>query len=192
MQVGFVRQESMKIKQTGEVKKWLECHFRVPGIRPFKAKMTKNKNQEEGKNHPDFIIYHRANVNKGDSFRDVPIGSLWIGSKVIDGVEKSFMTGKVWLGLEEVSVAVWKAEERFEGEVLGYLYDIKLMRENRGNQDDYEDGYYQEQYQQPQANTNFAGGLDPMQQQGMAQGQQTQPPYDMPPEVDIDDDEIPF
>lgn len=127
MQIGFVRKESMTPKDS-EMVKWLECYFRIAGVRPFKAKMSPNKNKTEDK-HPDYIIYLRGNMDKGDSFRDIAIGSLWMGEKEIDGVLKKFMTGVIEIAFRKVSIAVWKAEPRFEGEVINYLYDIKTMED---------------------------------------------------------------
>jgi hypothetical protein len=151
----------MSVKDKGatesRVVKWLECSFRIGGIRPFSAKMTPNKRKEKA-NQPDFIIYLRANINKGDTFRDIAIGSLWLGEKVIDGVLKKFMTGTLEVAFKKVSIAVWKAEPRFEGETVNYLYDIKTMQDNQNNdqqqtyQDDYNNYNSQEaqSYQTPQ------------------------------------------
>jgi len=111
-----------------KVVKWLECHFRIAGIRPFSAKMTPNKRKEKP-NQPDYIIYLRVNINKGDSFRDIAIGSLWLGEKVIDGVNRKFMTGSLEVAFKKINIAVWKAEPRFDGEVINYLYDIKTMED---------------------------------------------------------------
>lgn len=157
MQIGFIKQESMSVKDKGaeesRVVKWLECSFRIAGIRSFSAKMTPNKRKEKP-NQPDYIIYLRANVNKGDTFRDIAIGSLWLGEKVIDGVNKKFMTGSLEVAFNKVSIAVWKAEPRFDGEVVNYLYDIKTMEDKRENDQAYQGGY-QEDYsnydQQPQS-----------------------------------------
>jgi len=158
MQIGFIKQESMSVKDKGatesKVVKWLECSFRIAGIRPFSAKFTPNKRKEKP-NQPDYIIYLRANVNKGDTFRDIAIGSLWLGEKVIDGVNKKFMTGSLEVAFTKVSIAVWKAEPRFDGEVVNYLYDIKTMEDKRDNNDQSYQGCYQDDYsnheQQPQS-----------------------------------------
>jgi len=77
--IGFVRQETMDLKnsENNEVRKasWLECHFRIAGLRPFKAKLAKNKKKEK-ENQPDYYFYLRGNINRGDTFRDIKIGSL--------------------------------------------------------------------------------------------------------------------
>ena len=162
MQIGFIRQESMSVKDNkdaeSKVVKWLECHFRIAGIRPFSAKMTPNKRKEKP-NQPDFIIYLRANVNKKDSFRDIAIGSLWLGEKVIDGVVKKFMTGSLEVAFTKVAIAVWKAEPRFDGEVINYLYDIKTMEDKReseqgyqNTQDEYSSYNQAPAYEQPNQN----------------------------------------
>jgi len=180
MQIGFIKQESMSVKdkdtKESKVIKWLECHFRIAGIRPFSAKMTPNKRKEKP-NQPDFIIYLRSNINKGDSFRDIAIGSLWLGEKVIDGVLKKFMTGTLEVAFTKVSIAVWKAEPRFDGEVVNYLYDIKTMQDTQDNNNQgYQDDYANSQ-QTP------ASYQAPQQQQS----------YQQPaPQKDEDGDEIPF
>lgn len=155
MQIGFIKQESISVKDKGatesKVVKWLECSFRIGGIRPFSAKMTPNKRKEKP-SQPDYIIYLRANVNKGDTFRDIAIGSLWLGEKVIDGVNKKFMTGSLEVAFKKVSIAVWKAEPRFEGEVINYLYDIKTMEDKRESSQSgpsYQDDYNKYSQQQP-------------------------------------------
>ena len=177
MQIGFIRQESMSVKDKNktesEVVKWLECYFRIAGLRPFSAKMTPNKRKEKP-NQPDFIIYLRANINKGDTFRDIAIGSLWLGEKVIDGVTKKFMTGSLEVAFTKVAIAVWKAEPRFDGEVVNYLYDIKTMEDKRGDNQGYQGGY-QDDY----------SGYEQQQPYSNDQNQQQYPPVQ-------DEDEIPF
>lgn len=144
-QIGFVKQEQTVFRKAGEVEKtvkWFECHFRVGGMRPFKAKMSKNKKKEADNNQPDFYIYLRANINKGDKFRDIRIGALWVKKKVFDGVEKTFMTGNVFMDFKEIPITVWKAEPRFEGEVIEYLYDISMMKDKpQETAADADDGY---------------------------------------------------
>lgn len=130
-QIGFVKQEQQTFRDKEKKEttvKWLECHFRVGGVRPFKAKMSPNKNKQN-ENEPDFYLYLRANINKGDRFRDMRIGALWLKTKAFDGVEKTFMTGNVFMDFKEIPIAVWRAEPRFEGEVIEYLYDISMMKE---------------------------------------------------------------
>ena len=148
-QIGFVKQEERTFKKAGEADKtvkWLECHFRVGGMRPFTAKMSKNKKKEDGSNQPDFYIYLRANVNKGDRFRDIRIGALWVKKKVFDGVEKTFMTGNIFMDVREIPITVWKAEPRFEGEVIEYLYDISMMKNKAKEESADEDGGYTVEY----------------------------------------------
>lgn len=135
MQIGFIRKEQMVIKENNinQTTNWFECYFRIAGIRPFSAKMTPNKNKTDSK-HPDYIIYLRGNVNKGDTFRDIPIGSLWLGEKFIDGQIKKFMTGSIEVAFNKVSIAVWKAEPKYENEEIKYLYDIKTMEDKRNQE----------------------------------------------------------
>ncbi len=134
MQIGFIRREQLKVKKaTGEeIVKWYECYFRIAGVRPFSAKLSPNKNKTEHK-QPDYIIYQRGNVNKGDTFRDIPIGSLWMGEKLIEGELKKFMTGTIEIAFRKISIAVWRAEQRYENEVIEYTYDIKTMEDKKQN-----------------------------------------------------------
>jgi len=149
-QIGFVKQESFAVKdrETGkeEIKKWLECHFRVGGMRPFSAKMVPNKNKDKD-TAPDFHIYLRANVNKGDKFRDIRVGALWLKKKMIDNVETTFMTGNIFMDFREIPIAVWKAKPRFEGDVVNYLYDISMMSDNRSDNAQDGDGGYSVSYE---------------------------------------------
>lgn len=172
MNIGFIDQQTFKPKKDEPAVKWLEVHFRMAGVRPFSAKLSKNKQKEENENAPDFHIYLRANVNRGDKFRDLRIGALWIKTKVIDDVEKTFMTGYVESPLfGKQAIAVWKAEPYYDGEVVHYLYDVKTMEDQEQNNDSYE-------YSQPAAYPT-------------AQNQAAAPEQKIP-EIDIDEDEIPF
>lgn len=124
-QIGFVKQEELLYKDKDgkeTLKKWLECHFRVAGLRPFKAKMVKAKNPTNNK--PNYYIYLRSNVNKGDKFRDIQIGALWVKTKQEAGKEVSYMVGEIEINFTSMPIVIWKAKPRFDGEELHYLYDI--------------------------------------------------------------------
>lgn len=170
MKIGFVRQESLKVKeQDGATKeiKYLECYFRMAGVISFQVKMSKNKDQDTTKKQPDYNLYMRTNLNKYDTFRDIPIGALWMGSTLKDGETLNFMTGYIESPLfGRLNIAVWKAKPNYEGEVVRYLYDINTMEDKQNENDN---NSYQ-QYQEPQAQ---------MQDSEM-------------PTIDIDNDEIPF
>lgn len=167
-QIGFVKQEQQTFRDKDKKEttvKWLECHFRVGGVRPFKAKMSPNKKKEKD-TEPDFYIYLRANVNKGDRFRDIRIGALWLKTKTFNGVEKTFMTGNVFMDFKDIPIAVWKAEPRFEGEKIEYLYDISMMESKPQNNTDDDAGGYETTYEDAQGNEM--------------------------PTIDVNGDEIPF
>ena len=169
MKIGFIRFESIKVKDGENTKdvKWLECYFRFAGAIPFQVKMSKNKNQDTTKKQPDYNLYMRGNLSKHDSFRDLPVGALWLGSTVKDGETLNFMTGYIESPLfGRLNIAVWKAKPNFEGEQLGYMYDIKTMDDKP--QDENQNNY--QQYQAPQAQTQDNNI----------------------PTIDIDNDEIPF
>jgi len=173
MKIGFIRQEMMKIKKqdgTTEDVKWLECYIRMAGVRPFNIKMAKNKNQDTTKKQPDYNLYMRSNVNKNDTFRDIPVGALWMGSAMIDGEQKTFMTGYIESPLfGRLNIAVWKAQPLYEGEQMGFLYEIKTMEDKKAQ--DQEDSYQAPTYDMPQQAPIQNGFI---------------------PEIEIDNDEIPF
>jgi hypothetical protein len=169
MKIGFIRQEKMAIKTENGTKevKWLECHMRIAGLRAFNLKMLAYDKKDQSKKEPDYTLLLRSNVNKGDKFRDIPIGALWIGSAIIDGVEKKFMTGyieSIALPLGRVNIAVWKAEPLWEGDNPQYLYDIKTMEDRQAQTPTNDDV---PTYDMPQQDHNT-------------------------PNITIDEDEIPF
>ncbi len=143
--IGFIRQDSYTFKDNDGVEKtakWLECYFRVAGLRPFQAKMTKNKNKQN-ENAPDFFIYLRGNVNKGDSFRDLKIGALWVKSKIDEsGVKVDYMTGNVEINFNEISVYITKPKKNYDDEKIGFLYEIISM----SNKQDVKTNVYNEPY----------------------------------------------
>lgn len=140
MKIGFIRFDSMQIKdaqaQNGKrTVKWLEAYFRMAGVRPFTAKLSKNKNKETNADAPDYNIYLRGNVNKGDSFRDISIGALWIGTGVFDNVEQTFMTGYVESPVfGRLPISVWRAKPLYENEKLEFLYEISIMKDRQNDQ----------------------------------------------------------
>jgi len=142
--IGFIREEKITI-QDKEVK-WLECHFRVAGLRPFKAKFAKNKNKEN--NQPDYFIYLRGNINKGDSFRDIKIGGLWLKEKIKeDGTKEQFLTGNLEMNFKEISIIVQKPKRFYDNEEIGFLYEISAFKEQTRQvesnyENDYENGNY--------------------------------------------------
>lgn len=154
---------------------WVECYFRIAGLYPFRAKMQKNKNKEEGSNQPDFKLYYRTNTgNKKDpKFRDILMGALWLKTTVKDGVEKNFMTGEIELlplatkenPTGKTNIAVWAAQPYYEGEVLDFDYEISILEDREQDYPEYQDNSAPDQG----SNNN-------------------QPP----PTIDIDNDEIPF
>ncbi len=174
MKIGFIRQESLNVKdgENTKVVKWLECYFRFAGAMPFQVKMSKNKKDENSTaNQPDYNLYMRGNLNKYDTFRDLPIGALWLGTTVKDGETLNFMTGYIESPIfNKLNIAVWRAKPNYEGEKLGYMYDINSMEDKP--QDENQNNYTQ--YQQPQ------------------QAPQAQIQDGDTPTIDIDDDEIPF
>jgi len=147
--IGFVRDEEMEVKNGEEKKiiKWLECHFRIAGLRPFKAKLAKNKNPQ-GNKSPDFYIYMRANINKGDTFRDIRIGSLWLKNKIDEETKTAtqYMTGFLEVGFKQVNILVQKPTKYFEDEKIGFRYEIIAFNDDKNtqNNNNYDDYNYDE------------------------------------------------
>jgi len=104
--------------------KWLECYFRVAGLRPFKAKLSKNKRKEKD-TQPDFYLYLRGNINKGDTFRDIRIGSLWLKNKELEGGKiETYMTGYIEIAFKNVNILIKRPDKYFDDEKIGFLYEI--------------------------------------------------------------------
>jgi len=140
-QIGFIRQEKMEIEENGQKKevKWLECHFRIAGVRPFKVKMTKNKNKQK-ENEPDFYLYLRSNINKGDNFRDIKIGALWLKEK--EG--EKYLTGNAFINFKEVNLYVKKAKSLYEEENITWLYDVFMFLDKAKERVEHGDAYESE------------------------------------------------
>jgi len=155
--IGFVRQETMNIKnsENNEVKKafWLECHFRVAGLKPFKAKLAKNKKKEK-ENQPDYYFYLRGNINKGDTFRDIRIGSLWIKNKEVktkneEILIETYMTGNIEINFKNVNVLIQKPKKYFNDEKIGFLYEIiAFLDDNRQKNNNDDNNREYESYEQ--------------------------------------------
>ena len=137
-QIGFIKQEKMEVEDNGQKKevKWLECHFRIAGVRPFKVKMSKNKNKQK-ENEPDFYLYLRSNIHKGDSFRDIKIGALWLKEK--DG--EKYLTGNAFIDFKEVNLYVKKAKPIFDNEKVAWLYDVFMFIDREQKQNSGNGGY---------------------------------------------------
>ena len=132
--IGFIRQESYEFKNSNgenQVAKWLEAHFRIAGLRPFKAKISENKNREN-QNAPDYHIYLRSNMSKGDTFRDIRIGALWVKEKINEsGITIKYMSGNIEIDFKEIGLYVAKPKKYFDDEKIGFLYEIISMGENK-------------------------------------------------------------
>ena len=137
--VGFVRQEQYEVKAKNEneenkVYKWLECYFRVAGIRPFQAKLVENKNKQNDRS-PDYYIYLRGNTNKGDTFRDMKIGSLWQKQKVDENSNTvKYLTGQVEIAFKNVNILIQRPTKFYEEEQIGFLYEIIAFNDDKQQQ----------------------------------------------------------
>lgn len=145
--IGFIRQETMEFKDKEEVKtaKWLECYFRIAGLRPFKAKLVKNKQKEINEKAPDYNILLRANINKGDTFRDIRIGTVWLKNKKQEnGTVESYLTGNIEINFQKVNILIQKPKKYFEDEKIGFLYEIvAFINDNKHNNNNNEYNDYE-------------------------------------------------
>ena len=154
--IGFIRQEEMEFKDGEDVKKakWLECYFRVAGLRPFKAKLAKNKQKENNEKAPDYNIYLRANINKGDSFRDIKIGAVWLKNKEKEGGKiESYLTGNIEIDFRQINILIQKPKKYYDDEKIGFLYEIiAFLDDNTQKENNIE---YGDAYEPPVANYEY-------------------------------------
>ncbi|MBE0470409.1 MAG: hypothetical protein IBX55_13000 [Methyloprofundus sp.] len=153
MQIGFVEQRQMVIgkDQSGndEIAKWLEVIIRAPGVREMAFKMSKGK-QEVGKKMPDWVLWYRTNQRKGEKYRDIQAGALWM-SKSIDG-QTDYLSGYIEspsIPGGRMRIAMFKAKPRFDGEQVTWMYDVVWSADKPANEDQND---YAPQYGSPVAN----------------------------------------
>jgi hypothetical protein len=175
--IGFIRMEKATVQEGGNSKevKWMEVYFMIPGFERFTAKLSKNNNKN-GENSPDYYLYRRAKFNKNVSFRDYKIGTLWLKEKDVNGSKEKYMTGRMILGTQEVSIGVFKAKPLYEGEQVNYLYDVVLFPDNekQNTYSDSNDNTYHETVEPPVQNNQYVNNETTL------------------PTVEIDEEEIPF
>lgn len=128
MQIGFVEQRQLDLgkDQAGQPKiaQWLEVIIKAPGVREFSLKMTAGP-QEQGKQLPNFILYYRTNQRKGEQFRDIKAGAMWLQTSK-DG-QTEYLSGHIEtpaiLG-GKLRIAMFNAAPRYQGEQVNWLYDV--------------------------------------------------------------------
>ena len=180
MQIGFVEKREMIVgkDENDQPKKvtWFEMVIKAPGIRPFNLKMAKGKPSTDGKKVPDWNLYFRANEKKGEEYRDLQAGSLWLGEtkdKKIPYLGGHIESPAVQGG--KIYIKLFKPEPKFEGEKITWLYDVLWFSDSQNtnnntnnNTQNYTDYSPQQGYNVEVYDAN--GGLV----------------------IDVNDDEIPF
>ena len=83
-----------------------------------------------------------------------------MGEKVIDGELKKFMTGTIEVAFRKLSIAVWRAEKRFENEVIEYAYDIKTMEDKRQNSTYQPDSYEPDSYENEESSYRYSEEIE--------------------------------
>lgn len=122
MQIGFVRQNVMKIKKDGEQK---EVRYLEMFLRPMFGNVqgfTLSKSTSDAENAPAYNIY--AHNTQGWISRKARVGALWM--RETEEGEK-FMSGNIETPLVangRMSISVWKAKPLFEGENVDWVYDV--------------------------------------------------------------------
>ncbi len=119
MQIGFVTSETIVVD--GKETSWNKMTIRAPFARQQDYKITKHNGTREGE--PDFDIYLLVN-NKGEKFRNPKVGALWLkrsekGEEYMSGnIESPVVCGG------KIYIALVKARALYEGEVVGWKYDV--------------------------------------------------------------------
>lgn len=122
MQIGFVRQNAIKVKE-GEGQK--EVKYLEMFLRPMFGNVqgfTLSKNTSDAENAPAYNIY--AHNASGWIGRKMKVGALWM--RETEQGEK-FMSGNIETPLVangRMSISVWKAKPLFEGEKVDWAYDV--------------------------------------------------------------------
>ncbi len=167
MTVGYVQQKEMKKGE--EVRRWFEMSIRVP-FGTCTLTMTKRKPKDgDAENAPDFDLFFSPN-RKGETFDRMKVGSLWMKisekqNKYLSGyIESPFITnGKMY-----ISVVSYIHQEGMP--VQPILYNVLWSAPQTSGQ-----------------NSNYQPDDN---QRGSSDTQQTTSANI--PEIDINEDEIPF
>ena len=96
----------------------------------------------------------RANVNKGDTFRDIKIGAVWLKNKEKEGGKiESYLTGNIEINFRQVNVLIQKPKKYYEDEKIGFLYEIiAFLDDNTQKGNNVENG---DAYEPPMANYEY-------------------------------------
>jgi uncharacterized protein (DUF736 family) len=134
MQIGFVEKRELVV--SGEKKSWFEMIIKAPFVREFSMKMSKNENKKNEKS-PDYFLYYRTNVKKGENYRDTNVGGLWL--KISNDGKTQFMSGHIetpMVGDGRINIALFKAKPNYDNEKVDWMYDVVWNIKKEDDKDD--------------------------------------------------------
>lgn len=181
MQIGFIEQRQMTVKDKQEPVTWFEMVIKAPGIREFRLKVVENK--DAGQNKPAFHLYYRTNQKKGENYRDLRAGALW--NAVSQDGQTQYLSGNIEspaIPGGRLWIACFNAKAQYENEQVMWLYDVIWSpQQNKSDEDSqtYGQAVAPQQNQQPAAQAqNFQQPQgQPNQMQNQPAGNNQQQPY---------------
>ena len=174
MNIGWVKQKEANINN--ETVKWLELTVRYPGG-SFTSTLTKVKEKQQD-NSPDYSIYFSPN-RRGEHYERAKCGSLWMktsekGNPYLSGYIESpaFDKGKIYLSIVKYTPQEGKPPE-------DKLYNVLWSPPQEKSENDY--GYSPSSYTPPASGSDIPNS-----------SVRTSSGADVPVEIEIDEDQIPF
>jgi len=177
MNIGYVQQKEYK---KGEDRiKWFEMSIRVPFGSCTLTMAKRTPKEGDAENAPDFDLWFSPN-RRGESFDRMKAGSLWMktsekGNTYLSGYLESplIASGKMY-----ISVVKYVHQEGMKFQPI--LYNVLWSPPRENNESSEQNG------------GNYGGYSNPQTTYPTDQNNQTNGQYASIPEVDIDEDEIPF
>ena len=177
MKIGHIRREKGKDDKT-----WLVMDLAIPLAGRTRLTVSLNRSKQTGSNQPDYHLWYNMNARGQSDYKSARVGSLWNkrsrdgATEYKDGyIEHPFAPGG------RMQIAVFAAKPQ-DGETLSYTHEI-TWNPPRGaaSGGGYDGGYAEPAYTPPQ----------PPQTQSPQQASPNPHPQELP-EIDINEDEIPF
>lgn len=191
MTIGHISKQSFEDKGTKKLVSYLEMVIRPPMMESATFTIQHVKPEtKRNENEPDYIIWYRAPQKSKYPYPSARVGALWNKIGKESGLEyKGGHIEHILAPGGKINIAVYVAKPK-EGETLPYSHDVVWSAPKpQSNEGGYSDGGYAAPYTPPPVTIK-----DP---QGNVTGTTTLPPREkMPennlPEIDINEDEIPF
>lgn len=192
MTIGHISMQSFIDKATEKQVKYLEMVIRPPmmesatfTIQHVKPEAKKNENE------PDYVIWYRAPQKSKYPYPSARVGALWNKVGKESGLE--YKGGHIEHPLApsgKIYIAVYAAKPK-EGETLPYSHDVVWSAPMRSTQNDYayeDGGYAAPSYRDIPVTVQNAQG----QTTATTSMARNPLPENNLPEIDINEDEIPF